>query len=121
MTSRTLLRIPLFILFAYVCLSASRLVGQAPKPDPWLDFPSYDSPMIWQLRQSADAKAARELVQEPASVDTFTRLVRSGLNDDALMVLKRTLETADTAQTIDALHALSETMFEFQRDGIDQE
>jgi tetratricopeptide (TPR) repeat protein len=117
MKSKTLRRIRLLILFAGVCLLASPLAGRSTKPDPWLDFPSYDSTMIWQLRQGADTKAARELVRQPASVETFTRLANAGRFDDALLVLKRIIETSDTGQTIAALHALSETMFQFQQDG----
>jgi TolA-binding protein len=98
-------------------LAAPLILGQSAKPDPWLEFPSYDSIMIWRLRQGADAKAARQLSQEPAAaVDTFRRLIGVDRPDDALVVLKRTLEAADAAQTIAALHALSETTYRFQLD-----
>ncbi len=98
-------------------LSAPALWCQSSQPDPWLDIPSYDYPLVWQLRRGADAKAARRTAQEPAAaVTTFRRLAGVDRNDDALMILKRMLEPADTAQTIAALHALTETMIHFQQD-----
>jgi tetratricopeptide (TPR) repeat protein len=100
-----------------MALSAPALLCQSSQPDPWLDIPSYDFTLVWQLRRGVDAKAARRLAQEPGStVAVFKGLVGIDRNDDALMVLKRTLETADAAQTIAALHALSETGFHFQQD-----
>ncbi|HET6893117.1 MAG TPA: tetratricopeptide repeat protein [Pyrinomonadaceae bacterium] len=113
----TLTRIRIIGVVLITALAAPVLIGQSSKPDPWLDFPSYDSIIVWRLRQGADAKeAARRLVQEPEAVDTFTRLVRVDRLDDALLVLKRTLDSADAAQTIAAMHALNETIFQFQRD-----
>src|ERR1044072_3375826 len=86
-------------------LSAPALWCQSSQPDPWLDIPSYDYQLVWQLRRGADAKAARRSSQEPASaVDTFKRLAYIDRPDDALMLMKRTLETADATQTIAALH-----------------
>src|SRR4051812_5200717 len=112
----TLRRIRIVGILFVSALAPQVLRGQSTTPNPWLDFPTYDSTLIWQLRQGADAKAARRLMQDPASVETFTRLAGVGRSDDALMVLKRTLETGDAAQTIAALHALSETMIHFQQD-----
>jgi tetratricopeptide (TPR) repeat protein len=99
-------------------LMPSGIVGQSSMPDPWREFPSYDSLIAMRLREGADAEEAKRLlVQAPASVDTFTKLVRSKRLDDALVVLKQALDTADAAQQIAALRALSTTMLEFQRDG----
>ena len=98
-------------------LSAPSLCGQPSRPDPWADFPSYDQTLVWYLRRGADAKEGkRRLAQNSASVDTFRRLVAAERRDDALVVLKRILEASDDAQTIAALHALSETMHTFQYD-----
>ncbi|MFY9618566.1 MAG: tetratricopeptide repeat protein [Pyrinomonadaceae bacterium] len=98
-------------------LAAPALLGQSPPADPWLDFPSYDSTMLWYLRQGASVKEAKRLLaQNSASPETFRRLVGAGRRDDALLLLKRTLEVADAEQTIAAMHALSETVFQFQRD-----
>ncbi len=98
-------------------LSAPSLCGQSSKSDPWLDFPSYDQTLVWYLRRGADAKEGkRRLAQDSASVDTFKRLVAAERRDDALVELKRILEAPDSAQSIAALHALSETMFTFQQD-----
>src|SRR4029434_8575894 len=73
--------------------------------------------LVWYLRRGADAKAGkRRLAQDSASVDTFKRLVAAERHDDALVELKRIFEAPDGAQTIAALHALSETIFTFQRD-----
>lgn len=91
--------------------------GQSSKPDPFVDFPTYDQTLVWFLRQGATAKENKRLLaQEPASVDTFKRLITAERRDDALVELKRILEARGVAQTIAALHALSETMFTFQHD-----
>jgi tetratricopeptide (TPR) repeat protein len=72
---------------------------------------------VWKLRRGADAKEAKRLLaQDSASVDTFRRLVAAERRDDALVELKRILEASDAAQTIAALHALSETLYTFQHD-----
>jgi hypothetical protein len=98
-------------------LSVPPLYAQSFSSDPWLDFPSYDQTLVWYLRRGADAKEGkRRLAQNSASVDTFRRLVTAERHDDALLVLKRILEAPDSAQTIAALHALSETIFTFQHD-----
>ena len=98
-------------------LSVPSLCGQSSRSDPWLDFPSYDQTLVWYLRRGADAKEGkRRLAQDSASVDTFRRLVAAERRDEALVVLKRILEAPDGAQTIAALHALSETIFTFQHD-----
>ena len=97
-------------------LAAPALLGQS-RADPWLDFPSYDSTLLWHLRQGANVKEAKRLLaQNSAPPETFRRLVGAGRLDDALLLLKRTLEAADAEQTIAAMHALSEAMSEFQRD-----
>jgi tetratricopeptide (TPR) repeat protein len=99
-------------------LSVPSLCGQSSKPDPWIDFPSYDQTLVWYLRRAADAKESKRLLaQNPTSVETFRRLVAAERRDDALLVLKRILQNADAPQTIAALHAFSETMFSFQQDG----
>jgi tetratricopeptide (TPR) repeat protein len=70
-----------------------------------------------RLREGADAEETeRLLAQAPASVDTFTKLVRAKRLDDALVVLKRALDAADAAQTIAALRALNNTITSFQFD-----
>ena len=98
-------------------LSVPSLCGQSSRSDPWLDFPSYDQTLVWFLRRGADAREGkRRLAQDSASVDTFRRLVAAERRDDALVQLKRILEAPDGAQTIAALHALSETIFTFQHD-----
>lgn len=98
-------------------LSVPSLRGQSSRSDPWVDFPSYDQTLVWYLRRGADAKEGKRLLaQNSASVDTFKRLVAAERRDDALVVLKRILEAHDGAQTIAALHALSETTFTFQHD-----
>jgi len=98
-------------------LSVPSLCGQSTRADPWIDFPSYDQTLVWYLRRGADAKEGkRRLAQDSASVDTFRRLVAAERRDDALVELKRILEAPDSAQTIAALHALSETIFTFQHD-----
>ena len=98
-------------------LSVPSLCGQSSRSDPWLDFPSYDQTLVWYVRRGADAKEGkRRRAQDSASVDTFRRLVDAERRDDALVVLKRILEAPDGAQTIAALHALSETSFTFQSD-----
>src|SRR5438067_11724901 len=117
MRSSTLPRTSFFLLLACVCLSASAVVGQSPTPERWREFPSYDSQIIWRLREGADAKeAARLLKQAPASIDTFTKLARVHRLEDALAVLKRALDTPDPTQTIAALRALQSTLFNFQSD-----
>src|ERR1700738_3111605 len=99
-------------------LSVPSLFGQSSRPDPWLDFPSYDQTLVWYLRRAADAKESKRLLaQNSTSVETFRRLVASERLDDALLVLDRILQTADAQQTIAALHALNETIFSFQQDG----
>jgi tetratricopeptide (TPR) repeat protein len=99
-------------------LSVPSLFGQSSRPDPWLDFPSYDQTLVWYLRRAADAKESKRLLaQNSTSVETFRRLVAAERRDDALLVLKRILQTADAQQTIAALHALNETIFSFQQDG----
>src|SRR5689334_3595335 len=99
-------------------LSVSSLCGQSAKSDPWAEFPSYDQTIVWYLRQGADAKEGKRLLaQNSTSVEAYRRLVAAERRDDALLVLKRILETADARQTIAALHALSETIFGFQQDG----
>src|SRR6185369_241443 len=76
-----------------------------------------DQTLVWYLRRGADAKAGkRRLAQDSASVDTFKRLVTAERRDDALVELKRILEAPDAAQSIAALHALSETIYTFQYD-----
>ena len=98
-------------------LTPSALAGQSLMPDPWREFPSYDALIAMRLREGADAeKAERLLAQAPASVDTFTKLVRAKRLDDALVVLKRVLDAADTAQTIAVLRALNNTITSFQFD-----
>ena len=98
-------------------LSVPSLCGQSSRSDPWLDFPSYDQTLVWYLRQGADVKEGKRLLaQNSASVDTFRRLVAAERRDDALVILKRILEAPYSAQTIAALHALSETIFTFQHD-----
>ena len=98
-------------------LSVPSLCGQSSRSDPWLDFPSYDQTLVWYLRRGADAKEGKRLLaQDSASVDTFRRLVAAERRDDALVELKRILKAPDAAQTIAALHALSETIFTFQHD-----
>lgn len=98
-------------------LSVPSLCGQSSRSDPWLDFPSYDQTLVWNLRQGADAKQSKQrLAHDSASVDTFKQLMTAERRDEALVELKRILETPDAAQTIAALHALSETMFTFQGD-----
>lgn len=93
------------------------LRAQASRSDQWLDFPSYDQTLVWYLRRGADAKEGKRLLaQDSASVDTFRRLVAAERHDDALVELKRILEAPDAAQTIAALHALSETIYVFQHD-----
>jgi len=72
---------------------------------------------MWYLRRGADAKAGkRRPAQDPASVDTFKRLVAANRLDEALVELKRIIEAPDAAPTIAALHALSETLLTFQQD-----
>ena len=91
--------------------------GQSSKVDPWLDFPSYDSTMVWYLRRGGDVNEAKRLLaQNAAPPETIRRLVGAGRLDDALLLLKRTFEAADAEQTIAAMHVLSETMFQFQHD-----
>ena len=98
-------------------LSVPSLCGQSSRSDPWLDFPSYDQTLVYYLRRGVDAKEAKRLLaQDSASVETFRRLVAAERRDDALVELKRILEAPDGAQTIAALHALSETVFTFQHD-----
>lgn len=98
-------------------LSVTSLCGQSPRSDPWLDFPSYDQTLVWYLRRGADAKEAKRLLaQDSASVDSFKRLLGAERRDDALVALKRILETPNAAQTIAALHALSEIIYTFQHD-----
>ena len=98
-------------------LSVPTLCAQPSRSDPFLDFPTYDQTLLWNLRQGATAKDSKRLLaQDSASVDTFKRLVAAERRDDALVELKRILEASDIAQTIAALHALSETMFTFQHD-----
>lgn len=100
-----------------LALAAPALLGQSPPADPWLDFPSYDSTMLWYLRQGASVKEAKRLhAQDPASAETFRHLVGADRRDDALLLLKRTLEVADAEQTIAAMHALGEVVFQFQHD-----
>lgn len=98
-------------------LSVPSLCGQSSRSDPWLDFPSYDQTLVWYLRRGADAKEAKRLLaQDSASVDSFKRLLGAERRDDALVALKRILETPNAAQTIAALHALSEIIYTFQHD-----
>jgi TolA-binding protein len=98
-------------------LSAPLVWGQSFRSDPWLDFPSYDQTLVWYLRLGADAKEDKRLLaHDSASVDAFRRLVAAERRDDALVELKRILEAPDAAQTIAALHVLSETIFMFQHD-----
>ena len=97
-------------------LSVPSLCAQSSKPDPWVDFPSFDQTIVWYLRRGADAKAGKRLAQDAASVDTFRRLVAAERRDDALIELKRIVEASDSAQTIAALHALSETIYMFRHD-----
>ena len=97
-------------------LSVPSLYGQS-STSPWLDFPSYDQTLVWNLRRGAAAKEGKRLpARDSASVDTYRRLVAAERVDDALVELKRLLEAPDDAQTIAALHSLSETMSTFQRD-----
>ncbi len=98
-------------------LSVPSLCAQSSRSDPWVDFPSNDQTLVWYLRRGADAKEGKRLLaQDSASVDTFRRLVAAERHDDALVVLKRLLEAPDNAQTVAVLHALSETIYSFQRD-----
>jgi hypothetical protein len=98
-------------------LSVPSLCGQSFRSDPWLDFPLYDQTLVWYLRRGAATKEGkRRRAQDSASVDTFKRLVAAERRDDALVELKRILEAPDGAQTIAALHALSETILTFQQD-----
>jgi len=98
-------------------LSVPSLRGQSSRSDPWLDFPSYDQTLVWYLRRGADAKEAKQLLtRDSASVDTFKRLVAAERRDDALVELKRILEAPYSAETIAALHALSEMTFSFEHD-----
>jgi hypothetical protein len=72
---------------------------------------------VWYLRRGADAKEAKQLLtRDSASVDTFKRLVAAERRDDALVELKRILEAPYSAETIAALHALSEMTFSFEHD-----
>ncbi|HSE38392.1 MAG TPA: hypothetical protein VLG74_13895, partial [Blastocatellia bacterium] len=98
-------------------LTAPSVCAQSSRSDPWLDFPSYDQTLVWYLRRGSDAKESKRLLaQGSPSVDTFRRLVAAERRDDALVELKRILQAPDAAQTIAALHALSETIFTFQHD-----
>lgn len=98
-------------------LSVPSLYGQSSGPDLWVDFPSFDQTLVWYLRRGADAKEGKRLLaQDAASVDTFRRLVAAERYDDALVQLKRLLEAPDVAQSIAALHALSETVYTFPHD-----
>ena len=107
-------RMRLVSILLVTALAAPALLGQSSQVDPWLDFPSYDSTMVWYLRQGANVREAKRLLaQNSAPPETFRRLVGAGRLDDALLLLKRTFETADAEQTIAAMHALSETMFQF--------
>ncbi len=103
--------------FFLTILSVPSLCGQSSRSDPWSDFPSYDQTLVWYLRRGADAKEGKRLLaQDSASVDTFKRLIVAERRDDALLALKRILEASDTAHTIAALHALSESSYTFQFD-----
>lgn len=98
-------------------LAAPALLGQSSQADPWLDFPSYDSIMVWYLREGARVKEAKRLLaQNSAPPETFKRLADAGRLDDALLLLKRTLEAADAETTIATLRVLNERMFKFQQD-----
>lgn len=98
-------------------LSAPSLCGQSSGSNPWSDFPSFDQTLVWYLNRGADAKEGRRLLaQGSTSVDSFKRLVAAERRDDALVQLKRILEAPDVAQTIAALHALSETIHTFRQD-----
>ena len=117
MTILRLRRMRIFGILLVTALAAPALLGQSPPADPWLDFPSYDSTMLWYLRQGASVKEAKRLLgQNSASHETFRRLAGAGRRDEALLLLKRTLEVADAEQTIAVMHALSETVFQFQQD-----
>jgi hypothetical protein len=73
--------------------------------------------MVWYLRQGANVKEAQRLLaQNSATPEAFRRLLGAGRRDDALLLLKRTLEAGNAEQTIAAMKALSETMFTFQQD-----
>jgi len=73
--------------------------------------------MVWYLRQGANVKEAKRLLaQNSAPPEAFKRLVGAGRPDDALLLLKRTLEAGNAEQTIAAMQALSETMYQFQQD-----
>ncbi len=110
-------RIRIVGILLVTALAAPALLGQSPPADPWLDFPSYDSTMLWYLRQGASVKEAKRLLaQNSAPPETLRRLVGAGRRDDALLLLKRTLEAADAEQTIAVMHALSETLFQFRQD-----
>ena len=98
-------------------LCVPSLCAQSSRSDPWQDFPLYDQPLVYYLRRGADAKEGKRLLaQDSASVDTFRRLLATERRDEALAELKRILEAPDGAQTIAALHALSETIYTFQHD-----
>jgi tetratricopeptide (TPR) repeat protein len=113
----TLSRVRMVGVLLLTILTPSALAGQSSTPDPWREFPSYDFLIAMRLREGADAEEAeRLLAQAPASVDTFTKLVRAKRLDDALVILKRALEAADAAQTIAALRALNNTITSFQFD-----
>ena len=86
-------RIQIFGALFLTVLSVPSLCAQPSRPDPWVDFPSFDQTLVWYLRRGADAKEGRRrLAQDSASVDTFRALVAAERNDDALVELKRILE-----------------------------
>ena len=48
-------------------LTVPSLFGQSSRPDPWLDFPSYDQTLVWYLRQAANAKESKRLLAKNAT------------------------------------------------------
>ena len=98
-------------------LNVPSVWAQSTRSDLWLDFPTYDQTFMWYLRRGAEVKQGKRLLaQHSPSVDTFKGLAGTGRRDDALVELKRILKAPDAAQTIAALHALSETIFTFPHD-----
>ena len=112
-----LIRLRVVGVLLVTAIAAPALPAQLRTDDPWIDFPAYDSTMVWYLRRGAEVKEARQrLAQNSTSADSFTRLVAAGRLDDALLLFKRIVEAGDPEQTIAVMRALGETMFQFQHD-----